>query len=197
MPTTSTGQFYPQGPFGTTFWGGYWTPNLDIVQLDVLGALQLDAEPLGYGSIRLRWTRLRLLDRTGFDGTTVPNPAGGAFFTSASANFIPADTGKRITGTYIRPDTYVTYIDEMTVSLSLPVNDYGSNLAWQLFNTFDRYLLVRNRYGYPDTPSDGIVVLLGYAGDNVLEFIDGDLRPGFYYYTLFIGLTGGVTSYGP
>ena len=84
------------------------------------------------------------------------------------------------------PDTYVDF----SSSLSATPYSYGSiYLKWTSpAGNWSKIRLVRNPYGYPITPFDGITLLDEFYGDDPTELLDSsDLAEGaYYYYSLFV-----------
>jgi hypothetical protein len=94
---------------------------------------------------------------------------------------------------YYGPDNQATYSAAPATAIS---TGYGSiQLNWvNPSGNWSKIRLVRNSYGFPTSPYDGITLLNVFSGSDPTNFNDSfDLKEGaFYYYSLFVYE---VTSY--
>jgi 4-hydroxy-tetrahydrodipicolinate synthase len=88
---------------------------------------------------------------------------------------------------YYGPDNLSTYSAAPATSIS---TQYGSiQLDWvNPSGNWSKLRLVRNSYGFPTSPYDGISLVDVYQGNDPTTFIDSvDIKEGaFYYYSVFV-----------
>lgn len=88
---------------------------------------------------------------------------------------------------YYGPDVTSTFTAAPATATSL---DYSSILVTWTSPTgnWSKLKLVRNSYGFPTSPYDGIVLVNVYGGSDPTEFLDTfELKEGaFYYYSIFV-----------
>lgn len=56
------------------------------------------------------------------------------------------------------------------------------------------YVIVRNQYGFPVTPFDGVQVYSGRADDNNRAYVDYGLSSGYYYYAMYLYVYSSFTN---
>jgi hypothetical protein len=95
---------------------------------------------------------------------------------------------------YYGPDNQATYTAYPATATSVT---YGTiRLNWvDPSGNWTKLKLVRNSYGFPTSPYDGITLVNVFSGSDPTEFIDNfDLKQGsFYYYSVFVYETTNYT----
>lgn len=56
------------------------------------------------------------------------------------------------------------------------------------------YIIVRNQYGFPVTPFDGVQVYSGKSDDTNQSFVDNGLPSGYYYYAVYLYVYNSFTN---